>query len=383
VVAIDANASRRLVHRLLRGAAPLLKLLGWAGGVLLAPHARAVELPDDRAEAMVHLYKGGGVDASGPALLVRKSVADKFSLSGSLYVDVVSNASIDVVTTASPYREQRTEFGLGVDHVVRDALIHIGVTRSSEPDYKATLANVDVSQEVFGGMTTVSLGFSRGRDDVGKQGDIGFFDGARHRNWRLGATQVLTPRWVFSANAEQLADLGYLGSPYRVAQVFGSVVPERVPRTRTAQALKLRLIGDIGEAGTHSAVRAEYRYYHDTWAIKAHTLEAGYSRYFGSAWLADAFVRMNRQSAASFYSDNASTESLFITRNRQLSSFTSNSLGAKVAYTLAGAPAGYDVKLNAAYELVRFRYKDYTDIRTGSPYGFTGHVLQLYVTAKF
>ena len=84
-------------------------LPGLLGGVLAVGGARAVTLPEDSAEVMYHLYKGGGVTASGPALLVRKSLADRVSLSAQYYVDAVSNASIDVVTTASPFKEKRTE----------------------------------------------------------------------------------------------------------------------------------------------------------------------------------------------------------------------------------------------------------------------------------
>ena len=62
---------------------------------------------------MAHIYNGGGVTAYGPALLVRKSIADKVSLTGTYYVDTVSNASIDVVTTASPYKETRNELRPG------------------------------------------------------------------------------------------------------------------------------------------------------------------------------------------------------------------------------------------------------------------------------
>ena len=94
-------------------------------------------------------------------------------------------------------------------------------------------------------------------------------------------------------------------------------------------------------------------------------------------------MRVNKQQAALFYSDNASQESLYITRNRQLGSFSSNSLGAKVSYSVAGGAAAYQLKLNASLELVRFRYTDFTDIRTGRPYGFTGAVLQLFATGKF
>ena len=115
---------------------------------------------------MVHLYSGGGVDAYGPALLVRKRCSTRSRSSGSYYMDAVSNASIDVVTTASPYHEIRHEFGLGADYVYRDAQITVGLTTSHEPDYTANAGNLDFTQEVFAGMTTISLGFTRGADTV-------------------------------------------------------------------------------------------------------------------------------------------------------------------------------------------------------------------------
>ena len=99
---------------------------------------------------------------------MRKRLADKVSLSASYYVDAVSNASIDVVTTASPYRETRTEYGLGADYVYRDSKISLSTSSSREPDYIANRIGVDVSQETFGGMTTVSLGFTRGDDQISK-----------------------------------------------------------------------------------------------------------------------------------------------------------------------------------------------------------------------
>ena len=33
--------------------------------------------------------------------------------------------------------------------------------------------------------------------------------------------------------------------------------------------------------------------------------------------------------------------------------------------------------------MVRFKFKDFTDLRTGSPYGFTANVLQMFVSATF
>ena len=128
-------------------------------------------LPENVAEAMAHIYNGGGVTASGPALLVRKNIGDRFALTGTYYADIVSNASIDVVTTASPYRETRNTYGLGLNYVVRDSLITVVAATSREPDYTADALNVDLAQDVFGGMTTINLGFTKGSDQVLKKGD--------------------------------------------------------------------------------------------------------------------------------------------------------------------------------------------------------------------
>jgi Protein of unknown function (DUF3570) len=350
------------------------------GGLLMPGGARAVDLPENRAEAMLHVYSGGGVRATGPALLVRKSLADRVSLSAQYYVDAVSNASIDVVTTASPFRENRTAYDFGIDYVVRDTTITLGATKSNEPDYDVSGGSVDVSQEIFGGMTTVSMGYSRSVDQVRKSGAPEFSDSAKHWQYRAGVTQILTPGWLASVNAEVVSDDGFLGSPYRVARVFGAAVPERNPRTRTSRALKFRSIAELGE---RRSVRGEYRYFWDTWGIKAHTLEGGYSRYFGSHWLADAFVRYNSQGKALFYSDNAQTETLYVSRNRQLGTFKTLGVGAKLSYLAKQVPGQYELRVIGGYEVMQFRYADFTDSRTGKAYGFDGHVLQLTVSATF
>jgi hypothetical protein len=375
---------RRYGQRVHATAQATAQVAGVIGGVIAAGHAHAVDLPDDRAEAMYHMYKGGGLTASGPALLVRKKMSDSISLNGTYYIDMVSNASIDVVTTASPFKEKRKEYTLGGDFVYQDALVSLSTTQSKEPDYTANTTNLDVTQDVFGGMTTVNLGYTRGTDVVLKKNDAIFRENAQHWRYRLGVTQILSPRWLMSLNGEAVSDGGYLGSPYRVARVFGSTVPERNPRTRTSRAVNLRAIGDVsGETGGRSAVRAEYRYFWDTWEIKAHTLEVGYSRYFRDSLLGDVYFRYYTQDHALFYSDDATANTTYVSRNRQLSTFKTMGLGTKMTWTARSVPGKYDVKLTGAYELVRFRFSDFTDSRTGEAYKFDANVLQLFVSATF
>ena len=368
-------------HRGAHGAVLRLaaRALGAFGGLLAAGQGQAVDLPPDRADLMYHVYDGGGVESVGPALLVRKNLLNKVSLSASYYADIVSNASIDVVTNASPYDETRNEYGVGLDYAVRDALITVAASRSKEPDYVASAVSLDVTQEVFSNMTSVSLGYTYASDDVGQR-DRGFFDRAKHWRYRFGLTQILTPRWLASANFEIVSDDGFLGSPYRSARVFGAAVPERIPRTRSSRAAKFRVIGEVAPA---LSARAEYRYFWDTWDITSHTVDLGLARRFGEQWLVDAYVRGYRQDGSLFYADNATTETLYITRNRQLSSYKSLALGAKAAWLWKRVPGQYEIRMHGAVERTRTDYSDFTDLRTGRLYSFEATVVQVFVSANF
>jgi len=78
-------------------------LVGSAG---LSGPARAGVLPEDRADVLYFRYDGGGVTINGPSVLVRKSIGEHVSVSANHYIDMVSSASIDVETSASPYKDE-------------------------------------------------------------------------------------------------------------------------------------------------------------------------------------------------------------------------------------------------------------------------------------
>lgn len=67
---------------------------------LLTPGmAQGSVLPEDRADNLCQLYDGGGVEIDGPPVLIRKKTGNNMSVIGNYSVDMVSSASIDVVTT--------------------------------------------------------------------------------------------------------------------------------------------------------------------------------------------------------------------------------------------------------------------------------------------
>ena len=362
-----------------------------------APAARSGVLPDDRADALYHRYEGGGVTIDGPSLLVRKKFAEKYSVSANYYVDMVSSASIDVMTTASPYREERTQGSLAFDMLNGKTQYSVSFTNSDENDYTANSASFDVSQDMFGDLTTVSFGFSRGWDEVRKRGDEAFEEPIDRSTWRLGLSQIVTPRLMMGANYELVTDEGFLNNPYRsVRYVDGESAtgyawqPEAYPRTRTSSAASLNARYFLPY---RAAVHGEYRWFTDTWGIDASTVRVGYTHPWGARWIFEAGYRWYDQSAADFYSDLFPRQDAqnFLARDKELSSFTSHMVSVGATYELP--PLGWKFiqrsTVNLFYDRFRFEYDDFRDATAGGAagteplYDFDADVIRLFFSGWF
>jgi hypothetical protein len=349
--------------------------------LLFAGRLPAATLPDERAESLYHVYDGGGIEVTGPALLVRKNFAEKYSVAAEYYVDSISGASIDVVTSASPYTERRTEYGFGFDWLSGDTLMSLSATQSDENDYDATTFNFDVGHEFFGAMTRVNMGYSRGSDTVMRV-DTDFEADIERASYRLGVSQVLTRTLVANIDYEAILDDGYLNNPYRSARVLGASVPEIYPNTRTSHALAVRTLKHWSD---NWSTRADYRYFEDTWDIRAHTLELGVNTRLRAGWLLEGHYRYYTQDRASFYADEFDREFNFMARDKELSTFDSNTIGARLSFELLDEPWRMfeRASFSFGYDFVRFDYDDFTDVRSGEPYSFNANVVQLYLTAWY
>ena len=168
-------------------------------GLLLASSVQAKILPEDRNDILWHSYDGGGVKIEGPSVLVRKSYKDKVSVWGNYYVDMISGASIDVESTASKYSEERQEISAGFDYLHDRTQIGFGVTQSIEDDYQANTARFSISQDFFGDLSTLTVGYSYGDDIVKRNGDIDFEEKAKHQSYRLELSQILTRRLIVNS----------------------------------------------------------------------------------------------------------------------------------------------------------------------------------------
>ena len=139
-----------------------IRILTTAALLGLCQTGAAGVLPDDRSDFLYHQYIGGGVEIDGPSILVRKSIGKSISVAANYYVDMISSASIDVITTASPYTEERTQYSLSMDYLRGNTTMSAGLTSSKESDFDASSYNLSIAQDMFGDLTTLTLSYGYG-----------------------------------------------------------------------------------------------------------------------------------------------------------------------------------------------------------------------------
>lgn len=368
-----------------------------AVAALLLGGAHAGVLPDDRADLLYHKYEGGGLTVDGPSVLVRKKFGDHFSVAYNYYVDMISSASIDVVTQASPYTETRKQNSLSVDAIHGKSTYSAGYIDSKEPDYTARTAFGSISQDMFGDLTTVSFGYTRGWDRVGERGTPR--DDALDRSaWQVGLSQILTRSMLLNVNYEGTESSGFINNPYRQVRYLDSqeslgyaYQKEIYPQTRS---------GNAGSATVkyylpwRAAATGSYRYYSDTFGIHAQTGELGYTQPVFHSWTLDSHVRYYHQNHADFYSDlfpYANSQN-FLARDRELATFDSVTFG-------VGATWQYHINrfswlqkgtVNLRWDRMHISYDDFRDLRvqgvtpgTEPLYTLNADILQAFISFWF
>ena len=352
-------------------------------------------LPDDRGDVLYHRYEGGGVEIDGPSVLVRKQAGKSFSFVGNYYVDMISSASIDVITQASPYREERTQWSMGVDYMRGNTTMSVNYVSSKESDFDATTYAFSVSEDMFGDLTTLTLSYAYGEDVVGRSDDPTFRRDNRRQHYGIGLTQILTRNLIATLNFETITDEGFLNNPYRSVRYVdpGSAIgysfePELYPETRTSNALGLRARYFLPY---RAALEAEYRYFTDTWDIDAHTAALTYVHPWGP-FTFEGKVRYHDQTGAAFFRDlfPRSEATNFRGRDKELSPLTSYTFGGKVSYEFLDPNQGWGIfkrgTLNFSFDHLIVDYGEFRDISRGAPVGeeplyeLTANIYQIFVS---
>jgi hypothetical protein len=387
---VRARPRTRVRARRIRLLPPFARTL-LALAVLAAPALGGV-LPEDEADLMYHSYQGGDITVQGPSVLIRKKIGDSLSLTYNYYEDLISSASIDVKLSASPYHEIRKQNSVGADYLHGKTTYSVGYIYSKEPDYIASTTYYSLSQDMFGDLTTISLGYRRGWDQVYRDlcaaphptnsecpdiiNDPTFHERADHWGYSFGLTQILTRNLLATLNYEIDTDQGYLANPYRQIRYQSgggagfTLAPQIYPDTRTSNAASVLLKYYLPWRAT---LTGSYRFYHDTWNVTGSTVEADYTLPVWKSWIFDGSLRYYTQTHASFFSDlfPYANYSNFMARDRELAAFDSVTVGVGATYQfeVPQVPWIHKSTANIRYDRLMINYKDYRDALLAAQYG--------------
>lgn len=360
---------------------------------MLSASVFASVLPTDRSDVMYKSYQGDGVTIDGPSVLLRKQIGNHVSVSANYYVDTVSGASIDVRATASPYQEQRKQTMVGTDFLHEKSLLSLSFTNSSENDFNANSVYVGLSQAFFGDLTTLTMSYSKGWDEVGKTGDDSFLEEADRQKFGLGFSQVVSKSFIMGFNAEHISDEGYLNNPYRSIRYSDasadrgfSFATEIYPNTRSSSAYSINANYYLPY---RAALYGDARIYTDSWGIKAQNARVGYLHPYEN-YLLDIFVRYYTQSSADFYSDlfSRANEFNFMARDKEMSTYTGLTIGVSLSYEWKFSETATFKKssVHFEYDYMNFDYDNFRDVTAQTAVGeeplfaFSASALKIYAS---
>jgi hypothetical protein len=268
-------------------------------------------------------------------------VAGEWSVGVSFMEDSVTGASPAYHSSGFPVSKSKAiSGGLQLTRYFPQGNVTAGTSYSSESDYVSRSCSLQGSLSTEDKNTTFTLGGSFNDDtinlntpnvvqskqqlaDENKQVFAGLF----------GVTKVLTKQDIVQLNLGYSDGNGYYTDPYKD--------PDYRPRDRNSVTVLGRWNHHFD--GTDGAVRLSYRYYSDTFGIRAHTLGAEYVQPLQHGWTVTPLLRFYTQSEADFYFAVADEKVngdgtpkppenvVYYTEDQRLSAFGAVTLGLKVS----------------------------------------------------
>jgi hypothetical protein len=242
------------------------------------------------------------------------------TLNASYLVDVVSAASVDIVSTASRRWEEVRQAGtLQAEYRPGTLGISASGAVSDEPDYISEAGGLVLTQDLLEKNLTLLAGYNYAHDVAGRTGTpFSVFSHSIHTNGaKAGLTFVLDRATTASALFDAVFVSGDTSKPYRYVPLFapGTQVPigatidmvnalrlservlEQVPLTRNRYALT----ANLAHRFRTSTIRLEERLYDDTWSLLAQTLDARWLADVGSRVELGPHLRVHAQTSVNFW----------------------------------------------------------------------------------
>lgn len=263
------------------------------------------------------------VDVFSPTLfLSAENPTAGWRVGGSYTVDVVSNASPDIVATATRrFDEVRNAGSLAAEVKLGPARVGLDGGVSIEPDYFARNIGASISADLVNKQVTPTLSYHLSFDTLGRAHtpyDV-FSRSILTHSIDAGVSIVKSPTTllVFGASAE--LGSGDTSKPYRHIPMFGETIAPQIPRGATPELVgsvrlapapfeqlpetrqRFALLGRVAHRFETATIRADERIYVDSWGLKASTTDLRYLLDLSKNVRVGPHVRFNIQGPVDFW----------------------------------------------------------------------------------
>jgi hypothetical protein len=327
------------------------------------------------------------IKVTAPSVYVLAPLGTQWSIEGSLVSDSVSGATPRYHSAISGatlnMHDERHAGDVKVTRYLERSSFSLGVSKSKEHDYDSTAVSLDASFSSEDNNRTWNVGIGYSSDKISSSIDPTLHERKHTTELMLGVTQALTANDVVQVNLSFNSGRGFYSDPYKE--------PDIRPDRRDQRILLTRWNHHFSELG--ASLRTSYRFYSDTFGIKAHTLGAEWVQPLGARFTVTPSLRLYSQSAAKFYFDPVYDPDLgapyppgyftnppqYISPDQRLSAFGAVTLGLKVAVQLTP-----DWSTDLKYE----RYEQRSNWRVGGNGSpgidpFNASFLQLGLNKRF
>lgn len=278
---------------------------------------------------------------TAPSIYISKPIAGEWLIDGSITHDNVSGASPRYHTTAASHMsDKRLAADIKVKKYIGKATVAVGLAYSNEHDYQSTAVSVSGTTTSEDSNTTWSGGFGYNQDKINPTNQVVVGEKKRGLEFQVGVTQVLTPLDIAQLSATYTEGVGYYSDPYKTF--------DKRPRNRSTNVILARWNHHFKDFG--ATTRAQYRFYTDTFGVKAHTVGLEVVKKYPNGWTVTPGVRYSTQSKADFYYDppfpNGNTASGFYSADQRLANMGTVTVGVKVSKEI-DAESSIDLKLES------------------------------------
>lgn len=361
-------------------------LTSTAAGTARAQTAASDVTPSTQLDASTLVYtERQRTTVYEPTVRVTRMFANRQTFSATFGVDAMTGASptgaaprqiTQTTTSASgtvtttpagelPTRDFRDVRGsLDLGWTVPVGTLFTGSTGghfSKERDYQSTGWNGSASLDVFHRRLTLTGGGGFNWDRVDPVGGTAmpFTENAiattagndkRVSSLMLGATQVVTRRWLLGLNGTWTAERGYLTEPYKVLSELDPVtglttreLREGRPGNRTRRDLLLNSAYDFDRDVFYSSAR----YYWDDWRIRSMALDFRYRHELSDGKFLQPHVRLYGQTEASFFRYNLLAGQplpAFASSDERLGRLRSLTVGTTYGFRVPRTPGEFSVR---------------------------------------